>query len=390
VVDARSSLGAKLEDSATQLAPLVPFRYVAASPDDAKLDGAASLSDVGLKAVSTETVRPANVTELASRSQHAGARLQQQGLGAEADSTPLLSLQQSAKIVVGGQSGLRWPTSLAQLGRTRHPAFWVAIAVLTLLGSVCLCFAGSGETRPRHRGRQLAASPLTNSARNSGVTTAVNVAATVQPSTSKLAPMMASTLSSLSPQPFSSSRADDTTKPLIGGFELGQCVFYQGEQRCFKSGNRVYLGLRGSLAGPGFESSDRLAIRFEGNPDVVDVYPEELVLGLTELRKREEVLKHPIVGAPVVRGPHWQWMEQDGGQGNVGVTISDGKNSWVRVRWANGHEDWYRAGAHKAYDLKLVVGHSVPSFGGAPPTPIGPARQGTAQRMPASLDAQAL
>jgi hypothetical protein len=57
----------------------------------------------------------------------------------------------------------------------------------------------------------------------------------------------------------------------------------------------------------------------------------------------------PTRGATVIRGPTWQWGDQDGGAGNTGlVTQSDG-GGWVSVTWSNGHENRYRFHAGRGH-----------------------------------------
>lgn len=50
------------------------------------------------------------------------------------------------------------------------------------------------------------------------------------------------------------------------------------------------------------------------------------------------------VGDRVVRGPSWQWGNQDGGPGNAG-TVKDGtkaSSGWLKVSWDKGGEYSYR------------------------------------------------
>ena len=61
---------------------------------------------------------------------------------------------------------------------------------------------------------------------------------------------------------------------------------------------------------------------------------------------------HP--GDRVIRGPDWQWANQDGnGEGTV-VCIKEWKgvpNKGVRVKWDVGDENVYRYGADDCYDV---------------------------------------
>lgn len=50
-------------------------------------------------------------------------------------------------------------------------------------------------------------------------------------------------------------------------------------------------------------------------------FPSEGSFGHSGVREGREVVGHLAVGMSVVRGPDWQWGEQDGGRGNLGVII---------------------------------------------------------------------
>lgn len=59
-------------------------------------------------------------------------------------------------------------------------------------------------------------------------------------------------------------------------------------------------------------------------------------------------------GVRVVRGPHWKWKDQDGGNGFVGTaTLGVREDGWSRVTWDCGLSNNYRVGDEDAYDLRL-------------------------------------
>lgn len=67
------------------------------------------------------------------------------------------------------------------------------------------------------------------------------------------------------------------------------------------------------------------------------------------------------LGVRVVRGPDWQWGNQDGGEGFVGTVVKIGKpgsavspEKTVVVIWDTGGETNYRVGYDGAYDLRLL------------------------------------
>ena len=61
------------------------------------------------------------------------------------------------------------------------------------------------------------------------------------------------------------------------------------------------------------------------------------------------------VGCRVIRGPDWQWGEQDGGEGRVGTVaeVLDGAQEVV-VLWDLGGRCKYRCGEGGQHDLRLL------------------------------------
>lgn len=62
----------------------------------------------------------------------------------------------------------------------------------------------------------------------------------------------------------------------------------------------------------------------------------------------------------VVRGPDWNWNDQDYGEGVVGTIVKPGNqqcyvvlNGTVFVQWDTGKSANYRVGRDGAYDLRL-------------------------------------
>ena len=62
----------------------------------------------------------------------------------------------------------------------------------------------------------------------------------------------------------------------------------------------------------------------------------------------------------VVRGPDWEWGDQDGGEGHVGTvvevgepSVSDGGRAVV-VQWDCGERCRYRCGVNGKYDLRVL------------------------------------
>ena len=60
------------------------------------------------------------------------------------------------------------------------------------------------------------------------------------------------------------------------------------------------------------------------------------------------------LGFRVVRGPDWEWGDQDGGEGYVGTVVKvDLIRKAVVVQWDCRESCWYRCGAQDKYDLRV-------------------------------------
>ncbi|XP_061388024.1 E3 ubiquitin-protein ligase MIB2-like, partial [Musca vetustissima] len=72
-------------------------------------------------------------------------------------------------------------------------------------------------------------------------------------------------------------------------------------------------------------------------------------------------LKGIFVGAKVVRGPDWEWGQQDGGEGQTGLVMeirgwdNESCRSVANVSWASGSTNVYRLGHKGNVDLKYVA-----------------------------------
>ena len=63
----------------------------------------------------------------------------------------------------------------------------------------------------------------------------------------------------------------------------------------------------------------------------------------------------PFVGLRVVRGPDWNWIDQDGGEGFVGTVAGlEGGGGEVVVQWDMGQRCRYRCGRDNKFDLRVV------------------------------------
>jgi hypothetical protein len=60
------------------------------------------------------------------------------------------------------------------------------------------------------------------------------------------------------------------------------------------------------------------------------------------------------IGLRVIRGPHWEWGDQDGGKGSAGTIMEEpGIDGWVKVTWDKGETRHYRVGGEGRYDLSM-------------------------------------
>ena len=71
--------------------------------------------------------------------------------------------------------------------------------------------------------------------------------------------------------------------------------------------------------------------------------------------------KMEFLGVRVVRGPDWEWSNQDGGEGSVGTVVQIGSDTKsaitepiVLVQWDCGRKATYRAGMDGKYDLRIL------------------------------------
>ena len=62
-----------------------------------------------------------------------------------------------------------------------------------------------------------------------------------------------------------------------------------------------------------------------------------------------------MLGVRVVRGPDWEWGDQDGGEGFVGTVVGAEEGSGkVVVQWDMGQSHSYRSGYAGKYDLRIL------------------------------------
>ena len=61
------------------------------------------------------------------------------------------------------------------------------------------------------------------------------------------------------------------------------------------------------------------------------------------------------LGLRVVRGPDWEWGDQDGGEGFVGTVASlEEDGGAVIVQWDMGQRCRYRCGQDNKFDLRVL------------------------------------
>ena len=63
----------------------------------------------------------------------------------------------------------------------------------------------------------------------------------------------------------------------------------------------------------------------------------------------------PALGVRVVRGPDWEWGDQDGGDGYVGtVAVLEEGGDQVIIQWDMGKRCRYRCGEDGKFDLRVL------------------------------------
>ena len=73
-----------------------------------------------------------------------------------------------------------------------------------------------------------------------------------------------------------------------------------------------------------------------------------------------QIIMEVQVGLRVVRGPDWEWGDQDGGEGHVGTVVEVGEPSVSEggraaiVQWDCGERCKYRCGLEGKYDLRVL------------------------------------
>ena len=66
------------------------------------------------------------------------------------------------------------------------------------------------------------------------------------------------------------------------------------------------------------------------------------------------VLDKVCIGLRVVRGPDWEWGDQDGGEGHVGTVVElDVARRAAVVQWDCTERCLYRCGHDSKYDLRV-------------------------------------
>lgn len=80
------------------------------------------------------------------------------------------------------------------------------------------------------------------------------------------------------------------------------------------------------------------------------------------------LLKGIFIGAKVIRGPDWEWGNQDGGRGKTGRVIdirgwdNDCNRSVATVTWSSGNTNVYRLGYKGCVDLCYVEEASAGTY----------------------------
>eukprot|EP01043_Picozoa_sp_COSAG02_P007258 COSAG02_NODE_215_length_28614_cov_43.077047_7_plen_1563_part_00 len=87
----------------------------------------------------------------------------------------------------------------------------------------------------------------------------------------------------------------------------------------------------------------------------------ELVEGARAEEGRPITHHYLPVGTRVVRGPDWEWGDQDGGAGGTGTIVEHESDRWTQVTWdRTGRTASYKNGMDRRLDLQEVGGTAAP------------------------------
>ena len=77
--------------------------------------------------------------------------------------------------------------------------------------------------------------------------------------------------------------------------------------------------------------------------------------GFPPLPVNNEIMVEAALGQRVVRGPDWEWGDQDGGEGFVGTVagLEEGGGG-VIVQWDMGQRCRYRCGRDNKFELRVL------------------------------------
>lgn len=102
------------------------------------------------------------------------------------------------------------------------------------------------------------------------------------------------------------------------------------------------------------------------------MYTSEFFFLRVQLTTRENGTKIPLkgifVGSKVIRGPDWEWGNQDGGRGKTGRVIeirgwdNDCSRAVATVTWSSGNTNVYRLGYKGCVDLCYVEEASAGTY----------------------------
>ena len=71
----------------------------------------------------------------------------------------------------------------------------------------------------------------------------------------------------------------------------------------------------------------------------------------------------PVLGLRVVRGPDWEWGDQDGGEGFVGTVVGAEEGGRVAtIQWDMGYRSRYRCGHEDKSDIRVLDNAQIGSL----------------------------